>query len=75
MATPRSLDPKFVNAEATDSGENVDQPIDAKESRPEDEVPMIVHVERFQDGSVTKTRQHGPMPVSEWAAYEKEHGF
>lgn len=77
MATPRNLDPKFTNATPTPDGEPTDNETvtDAKDSAPEADVPMIVHFERYQDGSVQKTRTHGPMPVSEWASYEKEKGF
>jgi hypothetical protein len=49
---------------------------DAKDTRPKaKEVPMIVHHETYMDGAVQRTRDHGPMPVSEWADYEKEHGL
>jgi hypothetical protein len=69
--SPRDLDPKFRNAEPTDT--NLD---DAKDSAPEEsEVSMTVHIERYMDGSVQRERRHGPMPSSEWPAYEKKHGF
>ena len=47
---------------------------DAKESRRE--VPMIVHRVPFVDGNgVQQVKEHGPMPVSEWPAYEKENNL
>jgi len=39
------------------------------------DVPMIVHHEKYMEGTVQHTRVHGPMPASEWPAYEKAHGF
>ncbi len=41
----------------------------------DDEESMIVHKETYMDGNVQKTREHGPMPVSQWAAYEKKNGL
>jgi len=37
------------------------------------DTPMIVHNETYMEGSVQMTRQHGPMPVSEWAEYERKN--
>lgn len=42
---------------------------------PKEEVPMIAYVETYTENDVVKTRIHGPMPVSEWPAYEKEKGL
>lgn len=39
-----------------------------------EEVPMITHREHYIEDGVQKERLH-VMPVSEWAAYEKEHGL
>lgn len=48
----------------------------AKTTSPQvdDGVPMIVHRTTFVDGNgVQQTKEHGPMPVADWPAYEKEH--
>lgn len=48
----------------------------AKDSRPQADVPMIVHRVPFIDGNgVQQVKEHGPMPVSEWPAYEKENNL
>lgn len=39
-----------------------------------DAVDMIVHFERVVDSAGTvHQKPHGPMPVTEWPRYEKEH--
>lgn len=39
-------------------------------------VPMIVHRAFYTDDQGNqKEKIHGPMPVKEWAAYEKENGL
>lgn len=59
----------------------------ARETRPEDErtsppvndeseESMIVHRVNVQNPDGTPgVHEHGPMPVSEWAAYEKKNGL
>ncbi len=48
---------------------------DATDVKEDDEESMIVHKETYMDGNVQKVREHGPMPVSKWAAYEKKNGL
>jgi len=80
MPTPRSLDPKFNDENTTPEAEaakpDVTPDVEAEDaSKPaESDENMIVHRENYigDDGQPTQ-RQHGPMPVSEWADYEKEH--
>ncbi len=50
------------------------------EGKPEEkktkEVPMIVHRTPYVDSAGNHhIKEHGPMPVSEWAEYEKENGL
>ncbi len=81
---PRNLDPKFRDAKADEQNAETDRLVEADTAqlndnvqtdvKKDDDTPMIVHNERYMDGSVQKTREHR-VPVSEWAAYEKEHGF
>lgn len=67
--TPRDLDPSAPKQKDTDKVS------DAKESRPKDEVPMIVHRQPYTDNDgVQKFKEHR-VPVAEWAAYEKEHNL
>ena len=73
MASPRNLDPKFIDATPSDDGTNVDE-TETKVKETDDE-PMIVHFEKYQEGSVQKVKTHGPMPVKDWPAYERENGF
>ncbi len=48
--------------------------VEEKESK--EEVPMIVHRTYFTDSDgVRQEKVHGPMPVSEWAEYERKHGL
>lgn len=83
MATPRDLDPKFKseksdvlppneNAPATGDERSVEQA--EREEKHDEETPMIVHRQRITnpDGTVGE-KVHGPMPVADWSAYEKEH--
>lgn len=42
---------------------------------PKEEVPMIAYVETYTENDVVKTRIHGPMPVGEWAEYEKRENL
>lgn len=66
-STPRDLDPKFKDESETSQ-------IEPKDS--EKDVPMIVHRQFFTNPDGTPgEKTHGPMPVSEWAAYEKEHNL
>ncbi len=54
--------------------QNTDVKAPVKEVK--EDVPMIAHRERYVDkDGVQQDRWHGPMPVSEWAAYEKENGL
>ena len=40
------------------------------------DVPMIVHHQPYTNADgVADVKTHGPMPVSEWAAYEKAHNL
>lgn len=40
------------------------------------EEPMIVYVQRYiKDNGEPGEKIHGPMPVNEWAKYEKENGL
>jgi len=64
-----------------------DEPTDAKDldvapesesaaERRSDDVPMIVYREPYRDENGAMTEKiHGPMPVEDWPAYEKEHGL
>jgi hypothetical protein len=70
--TPRNLDPKFKDVKPVTETDVVE---DNQTTDTHDETPMIVHKERYMDGAVQKEREHGPMPVSEWPAYEKEHNL
>lgn len=57
----------------TDSQGHVDTEVP---SHADNEVSQITHIQRFtgQDGKPAEV-VHGPMPVSEWSAYEKENGL
>lgn len=46
------------------------------EEKYDDDTPMIVHRQRITnpDGTVGE-KVHGPMPVADWPAYEKENGL
>lgn len=57
----------------TDSQGRVDTEVP---SHADNEVSQITHIQRFtgQDGKPAEV-VHGPMPVSEWTAYEKENGL
>lgn len=67
--TPAILDKKTED-NATD-GENREQNDTVNR---EDDRPMIVYRQTFVDANgVQQTKEHGPMPVEDWAAYEKEH--
>lgn len=47
-----------------------------EETPAEEEVPMIMHRERIIDSNgVQHDKEHGPMPVSEWAEYERKHNL
>lgn len=68
MPSPRNLDPKFKDEK--------DVPDEVPETVNEnDEVPQIVFRQQVQEGDTVKEIVHGPMPVTDWAAYEKEHGL
>lgn len=41
----------------------------------DNDVSMIVHREYYTENNLPKIREHGPMPVSEWADYEREHNL
>jgi hypothetical protein len=78
MASPRDLDPKFRD-EKRESVEDTERDVTAdelKREESEDETPMLVHRQRIvqPDGTVTE-KVHGPMPQSDWAAYEKENNL
>lgn len=46
------------------------------EPKKDDNTPMIVgHTHYYDQDGVRQTKVHGPMPVSEWSAYEKEHNL
>lgn len=63
--SPRDLDPKFKDADVPEDDSKT--PVDPDET-------YIVHKQPSfdKDGNPT-TIVHGPMPVSEWADYAKEH--
>lgn len=65
--TPEEVDMIERSRKAPDVNDN--KPVD-------DGVPMIVHRTQFVDsaGNVG-TKEHGPMPVSEWADYEKKNNL
>lgn len=73
--------PEFADAKPIEEEEKPVTPAildkrrqDDKEDRKDE--PQIVYNERviLPNGTVD-TRQHGPMPVADWPAYEKEKGF
>ena len=57
--TPRDLDPKFKTVETPTAPEET----------------QVVHIERYTENGVQHERRHGPMPISEWPAYEKENNL
>jgi hypothetical protein len=60
MPTPRDLDPKFRK---DGDGRTTDE-------------TYIVHRVPFVDSAGNAgVKVHGPMPISEWAAYSKENGL
>jgi hypothetical protein len=63
MATPRNLDPKFS-----------DEAEDPTPAEPSGGNIVFRQNVTNSDGTVGE-KVHGPMPVSEWPAYEKEHGL
>jgi hypothetical protein len=71
--TPRHLDPKFKDEQPEEKTDETPETDDSPETH-DDETPMIVHNQKIvqPDGSVAE-KQHGPMPVADWPAYEKEH--
>jgi hypothetical protein len=79
MATSNT--PKFTS-ESQDEAKNptpdiapdAEETSDEKSDARKDDVNMIVSRQQIHnpDGTVTE-KQHGPMPVEQWAAYEKEH--
>lgn len=77
MPSPRDLDPKF-KTEKTDNPPT--EPIDLGETEnkrsEEDETTNIVYRQRVTnpDGTVGE-KVHGPMPVADWPAYEKENNL
>lgn len=76
--TPRDLDPKFRDAEIPDDNTVTDantEPNSKSADDARDGESLIVYRERYMDGNVQMEREHGPMPVSEWPAYQEEHGF
>jgi len=88
MATPRNLDPKFKDETARPETEEERQARmteeereretrekSEKDQREKDETPMIVHRERYVDEAGKLNEREHRMPVSEWAAYEKEHNL
>lgn len=71
--TPRDLDPNAKNKDVENKDAEKTQPVD--EPAPEKDVPMIVHRQPYTDSEgVQKFKEHR-VPVSEWAAYEKEHNL
>lgn len=83
--TPRDLDPRFKNekpetiptVEEQERNENAKTDAlvtEESQEKKDDDTPMIVHRERVMqpDGSVGE-KIHGPMPVADWSAYEKEN--
>lgn len=72
MATPRDLDPKF----RTEKADPVEPETTVEQKDEKKDVPMIVYRQRviLEDGTVGE-KNHGPMPVKDWPAYEKEHNL
>jgi len=62
MPSPRNLDPKFKNEKVTDDAPEIEQP-----------ETQIVYRQQVQEGDTVREIEHGPMNVSDWPAYEKEH--
>jgi hypothetical protein len=80
-ATPRNLDPKFKDATAPDtnekeSGEDTLKRLQSTEI-PKDptEGNIVFHQQIVDSAGNTITKTHGPMPVSEWAAYSEKNGL
>lgn len=48
---------------------------DARDSRPEDDRPAIVHRMNFIDDHGVQQQKEIRVPLDEWPAYEKEHGL
>jgi hypothetical protein len=76
--SPRDLDTKFKDATIPTDAESEDstERNDAKESPAEPKGGYIVYKQTYvgNDG-VQREKVHGPMPVSEWADYEKENNL
>lgn len=67
--TPRDLDPKFKSETVTP--EDIETNTSEKE-----EVPMIVYRQQVTNPDGTAGEKvHGPMPVADWPAYEKENNL
>lgn len=76
-ATPRNLDPKFKDeTQETEEQRTAREADEADEAKKQDETPMIVSRQQIvnPDGTVGE-KVHGPMPVADWPAYEKEHNL
>lgn len=73
MATPRDLDPKFKDEDL--KSDALLRAEDEQAKKNEEDVPMIVHRQPIVVDGIATEKLHGPMPVSEWPAYEKEHGL
>lgn len=41
----------------------------------EDDTPMIVYRQPYVENGVQHEKVHGPMPVADWPAYEKENNL
>ena len=64
----------------TNSSNDADRRSDDADRRSNDEVykngGFIVHRQQYVDGDgVAREKIHGPMPVGEWPAYEKENNL
>jgi hypothetical protein len=76
MATPRDLDPKFKTENVTP--QDIVPTEETPEETPEEssEESMIVYRQQIvKPDNTVGEKVHGPMPVSKWAAYEKENNL
>lgn len=74
-SNPSNRGANLSNARETTS-EAPEAPEVERQSSEDPEVTMIVHrVNGHDEQGRPKIFEHGPMPVTEWAAYEKKNGL
>lgn len=68
---PHMEDAKLSNEDVNAADKQQNEP------KKDDDTPMIVHQQYVTDPNTgaPKLIEHGPMPVKDWAAYEKEHNL